>query len=55
MAAPAKIVDVPHKNAAVLEALVQLAGGPNFDFDVDLWKAWFAAQRKPQSLNLRRD
>lgn len=53
--APAKIVDVPHKNAAVLEALVRLAGGPNFDYDVDRWKAWFAAQRKPQRLNLRRD
>lgn len=53
--APAKIVDAPSKNPAVLESLVHLAGGPNFDYDVERWKAWFAAQRKTQSLNLRRD
>lgn len=53
--APPKILNVPYKNEDVLQALVRLAGGPNFNFDVPSWKAWFATQRRAESLNARRD
>jgi len=43
------------ENRAVLQALVEMAGGTNFEFDVHAWKHWFVAQKKPQSLDARRD
>ena len=42
-------------NPEVLNALIQLSGGQNYDFDRDAWKAWYASQKKSQSLNARRD
>ncbi len=39
----------------VLHALVQLADGPNFNYDVANWKTWLATQKRAQSLNARRD
>lgn len=42
-------------NQPVLEALVQLSGGVNFNFDTKAWKYWYADQKKPASLNARRD
>ena len=50
-----KTVKVTYKNPQVLDALVQLSGGPNFDFDRDAWKAWHASRKKSLSLNARRD
>ncbi len=43
------------ENRDVLRALVSLSGGTNFDFDVHAWKYWLAAQKKPASLDARRD
>jgi hypothetical protein len=43
------------ENRSVLQALVELTGGASFNFDVRAWKYWYAAQRKPQSLDARRD
>lgn len=42
-------------NHAVLETLVQLAGGVNFNFDTQAWKYWYAAQKKPSAISSRRD
>ena len=42
-------------NRDVLQALVGLTGGVSFNFDVGAWKYWFAAQKKPTSLDARRD
>ena len=42
------------KNADVLTALVKITG-KNFDYDTQAWKAWFAQQRRPKDLDLRRD
>lgn len=52
---PAKVIDVPYQNEDVLHALVQLADGPNFNYDVANWKTWLATQKRAQSLNARRD
>jgi hypothetical protein len=43
------------ENRDVLQALVDLSGGASFDFDVRAWKNWYIAQKKPQSLDARRD
>lgn len=43
------------ENRSVLLALTTLAPNVNFDYDVRAWKYWYAAQRKPQSLDARRD
>jgi hypothetical protein len=45
--------NLPNKN--VLDALILLSGGVNFDFDVEAWKYWFASQKKPATINTRRD
>ncbi|HVA51239.1 MAG TPA: HEAT repeat domain-containing protein [Pirellulales bacterium] len=50
-----KTIKVTLKNPEVLEALVRLSGGLNFDFDRDAWKAWYASRKKSLSLNARRD
>ena len=42
------------QNREVLAALVSLTG-MGFDFDERAWKKWYAAQRKPSSLDARRD
>jgi hypothetical protein len=49
-----QIVKQPIRNKDVLRALVKLSG-VNFDFDHEAWKSWFASQRKPKSLDARRD
>jgi hypothetical protein len=49
-----KIVNVPHNNAAVLDALVALTG-QHFGFDEPAWANWHAAQKKPVELDARRD
>lgn len=44
-----------HQNEDVLQALVELTGGQNYLYNRDAWKAWYASQKKAQSLNARRD
>jgi hypothetical protein len=41
-------------NREVLQALVDLTG-VSYNFDVGAWKYWYAAQKKPTSLDARRD
>ncbi len=50
-----KVASITVRNRAVLEALVALAGGPNFGFDVSAWKSWQASQRRYAQLDARRD
>jgi hypothetical protein len=53
---PKATVVVEHfKNEDVLEALVRLTGGVNYNYEVPAWKSWLASQKKSQSLNARRD
>jgi hypothetical protein len=42
------------ENRSVLQALVDLTG-TNFQFDGRAWRNWYAAQKKPQTLDTRRD
>lgn len=41
-------------NEAVLNALVALWPGINFGYDEEAWRAWYADQQTPDTLNLRR-
>lgn len=45
---------VQMRNAAVLDALIKLTG-KNFDYDIPTWKAWLAARKPDQSLDVRRN
>lgn len=42
------------RNENVRDALVKLTG-LNFQFEVDHWKAWHAAQKQDEAINVRRD
>ena len=46
---------IDHENRDVLRALVDMTGGTSFNFDVKAWKYWYVAQRKPSTLDARRD
>ncbi len=50
-----EIVKTAFQNRDVLQALIDLARGANFEFDKGAWKHWYAAQKKPTSLDARRD
>ena len=50
-----KIIEQQLKNPAVLQALVKLTEGTSFNYDTKAWKNWFVAQRKPATLDARRD
>jgi hypothetical protein len=50
-----KYVTKTIQNEDVLQALCDLTGGQNFLYDRNRWKAWYASQKKAQSLNARRD
>ncbi|MBL9123167.1 MAG: HEAT repeat domain-containing protein [Planctomycetaceae bacterium] len=41
------------QNPEVLDALIKLTGN-NFEHNVNAWKAWFAQQKKPETLDGRR-
>lgn len=43
------------QNQDVLDALVILSDGANFQYDVAAWKKWLARKRKPTKLDARRD
>ena len=49
-----KIVTRYFNNQAVLDALVSLTGGVDYGFDVALWKAWYATQKRSEGLDARR-
>jgi hypothetical protein len=51
-----KTVVLTHRvaNRAVLEALIALSGGKNFNFDIAAWKSWYAAQQRGAQLDARR-
>ena len=55
MGSKTKIIKRELQNPAVLEALVALADGPNFGFDIPAWKSWYSSQRRPAQLDARRD
>jgi hypothetical protein len=50
-----KYVKQPLRNQDVLNALVALTGQAGFGFDVGAWRAWYAAQKKPEAADVRRD
>ncbi len=50
-----KIITYYRQNQAVLDALVSLTGGVNYGFNVELWKAWYAAEKRHPDLDTRRD
>ncbi len=49
-----EIVKKTFENRSVLEALVALTD-TSFQFDQQAWKKWYATQRRPTSLDTRRD
>jgi hypothetical protein len=49
-----EIVKQSIQNRSVLDALVELTG-VSFNYDEKAWKKWYAAQKKPASLDARRD
>ncbi len=49
-----KIIAKQFSNQAVLDALVAITG-QNFGFDQAAWRHWYAEQKKPESLDARRD
>lgn len=53
--APPEIVTQKISNPAVLDALVSLTSPTNFEYDTIAWKQWFAAQKKPATMDARRD
>ncbi|MGD0517460.1 MAG: hypothetical protein ABSA26_08000 [Thermoguttaceae bacterium] len=49
-----KIISKQFANQAVLDALTAITG-QNFAFDQAAWKRWFTAQKKPETIDARRD
>jgi hypothetical protein len=49
-----KMVKTPLKNENVLNALISLYPGTNFGYDMESWKTWYARQRMPVTVRLRR-
>lgn len=49
-----EIVTQKLTNPAVLDALVAITS-QNFDFDTQAWRTWFNAQKKPATMDARRD
>ncbi len=43
------------ENPDVLQALIKLTEGVSFNFDVNAWKHWYTTERKPKTLDARRD
>jgi hypothetical protein len=50
-----EIIKKRFENRDVLQALVDLTGGTSFNFDVKAWKYWYVGQKKPKTLDARRD
>lgn len=43
------------RNRDVLDALLTMAGGVNFEYDQEQWRGWLAAQAKANAVDVRRD
>ena len=52
---PVEIVKQHIQNQTVLEALLAQTAPINFEFDTVAWKYWFASQKKPATMDVRRD
>lgn len=50
-----KIVEQHLPNADVLDALVTITGGQNFNFDQRSWRHWYLRQKDKGAANVRRD
>ena len=48
------VITKVEQNQAVLETLVTLVGGQNFQYDIQAWKLWFAGRKKNNLLDVRR-
>jgi hypothetical protein len=55
MGSKTKILVRDLQNPSVLGALVALADGPNFGYNIPAWKSWYSSQRRPARLDARRD
>jgi hypothetical protein len=49
-----QIVKQEMHNGAVLDALITLAGGVNYNYDVGMWRKWLATRGKSAPLDARR-
>ncbi|MCC7473881.1 MAG: HEAT repeat domain-containing protein [Pirellulales bacterium] len=50
-----KIVTQSVRNRPVLDALLTMSDGANFEFDQAQWRTWLAAQAKATAVDVRRD
>jgi len=50
-----KSVSTRLPNQKVLDGLVALSGGPNYQFDKAAWRRWWSTQTKPVAIDTRRD
>lgn len=50
-----QIVKLDKQNDRVLQALTQLSGNQNFDYDEQAWRAWFVDLQMRERINARRD
>jgi hypothetical protein len=50
-----KFVKQALKNQGVLDALIALTGHAELGFDVNAWRTWFAAQKRREAADVRRD
>jgi len=50
-----KVQEQTVANRAVLDALISLTGGANFQYDREQWRRWYAGQQQPAQFSLRRD
>ena len=55
MGSTTKVIKLTAHNREVLDALIALTGGVNFEFNVQAWRYWLAEQNKRKPLDARRD
>jgi hypothetical protein len=49
-----KVYELDYQNREVLDALVSLSEGANFQFSKEKWRNWYARLNTPPNINLRR-
>ena len=54
MGGGAKIVEFEVQNDPVLAALTAMYSGVNFGYNKDAWRTWYAQERAPTEISLRR-
>ena len=50
-----KIIKLDLQNINVRQALVELSGGQDYEFDEKLWRMWFVNQQIHDYVDARRD